>query len=55
MELTKKQYQEFMFNEENYKNCENCPENHGFIEGSGRIAGPCGQQICWVECHCNKD
>jgi hypothetical protein len=54
MELTKKQkeYQKFMFNKDNIFNCDACPENRGFKEGNSRIAGPCGQQNCWVECHC---
>lgn len=29
--------------------CINCPYNIGQKEGAARIAGPCGQQNCWLE------
>ena len=36
--------------DERPENCNVCPQNRGFKEGSGRIAGPCGQQNCWYGC-----
>lgn len=42
-----KEYKKFMSNIENEYNCEECPENNGF---RGKL--PCGQQNCWVTCHC---
>ena len=29
--------------------CGFCPYNSGHEQGASRIAGPCGQQNCWVE------
>lgn len=52
-EETVRKVQEFLYNEDNIKNCSECPMNFGMEEGSSRIAGPCGQQNCWVEIHCN--
>ena len=43
-------YKEFMYNEENIHNCVGCPENHLMDGWQHRL--PCGQQNCWVECHC---
>lgn len=45
-----KAYKEFMFNPENSHNCENCPENREHSSWGGNL--PCGQQNCWVDCHC---
>lgn len=50
--FTRDEYRQFMFNKDNEYNCDVCPENRGFEEGASRIAGPCGQQNCWVTCHC---
>ena len=44
-----KEYKEFMYNEDNICNCEDCPENN---EMRGKY--PCGQQSCWVACHCQN-
>lgn len=44
-----KDYFEFMENPDNSHKCDKCPENSGF-EGQ---CLPCGQQNCWVDCHCN--
>ena len=44
-----KNYKEFMYNPENSHNCKNCPENQDFNRGL-----PCGQQNCWVDCHCER-
>lgn len=50
--MENRKYISFMYDENNYKNCEECPENWGCEEGSSRIAGPCGQQEYWVAVHC---
>lgn len=42
-----KEYKKFMNNIENQYNCEKCPENIDFNKSL-----PCGQQNCWVTCHC---
>ena len=39
----------FLYNPDNEDNCEECPENIGM---DGRR--PCGQQNCWVDCHCRR-
>lgn len=54
-EKERREYVEFMYNAENEYACDRCPENRGFEEGSSRIAGPCGQQNCWVTCHCQHE
>ena len=48
-----KQYRRFMYNEHNYKQCAECPEN---IEAysSFEYLLPCNQYNCWVACHCNS-
>lgn len=46
-----KEYIKFMYNPDNAYNCENCPENRNFKNYRGM---PCGQQNCWVDCHCNS-
>lgn len=52
----KNQYLDFMYNENNYMKCESCPENHGYSVGCGTgSVSPCGQQHCWVECHCKEN
>ena len=43
-------YIEFMYNPANSRNCANCPENRSFDSWGGNL--PCGQQNCWVDCHC---
>lgn len=41
-------YIRFMCNPDNLYNCKECPERE-----SGNGSGlPCGQQKCWVDCHC---
>lgn len=42
-------YIEFMYDYKNEYNCENCPENRGDFPHDKL---PCGQQNCWVTCHC---
>ena len=33
-------------------NCDECPENKDFDDWEGKY--PCGQQNCWVTCHCRE-
>ena len=40
-------YIKWMCNPKNELNCSECPENNG---EKGKL--PCGQQNCWVTCHC---
>ena len=49
--MTEKEYVQFMSDPHNEYNCESCPENQGFDSWPGCIL-PCGQQNCWVTCHC---
>lgn len=44
-----KKYREFMCNIENEFNCSQCPENRDSNKNL-----PCGQQNCWVSCHCKE-
>lgn len=46
-------YIKFMCNPENSHNCFDCPENQNFDSWEGKL--PCGQQNCWVDCHCNRE
>lgn len=48
-------YCAFMYNPENVDCCGVCPENNGQDGGAGRVAGPCGQQHCWVSIHCQSE
>jgi hypothetical protein len=50
-EQERQDYIEFMCNEENEYNCDECPEN----KGCANCFNPCGQQNCWVTCHCKSD
>ena len=43
-------YIDFMLDRKNIGNCLHCPENEGKFPHADR---PCGQQNCWVTCHCN--
>ena len=44
-------YQDFMFNPANEYNCDVCPERGVNRNDCGL---PCGQQNCWVSCHCGR-
>lgn len=53
MAMTEKQireYVDFMYNKDNIRNCECCPENRNFDDWQDRY--PCGQWRCWVYIHC---
>lgn len=52
MKKKEKKYVEFMYNPENEYNCDECPENKDFDDWEGKY--PCGQQNCWVTCHCRE-
>lgn len=45
-----REYKEFMYNKDNEYNCIECPENVNSDDWEGKL--PCGQQNCWVTCHC---
>ena len=47
------EYIDFMCDPKNAYNCDKCPENSGFDGWGGKL--PCGQQNCWVDCHCRND
>lgn len=47
-------YINFMYNRDNAYRCSNCPENAGFEDSPCNRCYPCGQQNCWVICHCNS-
>ena len=44
-------YTEFMYNPSNEYNCSECPENLDLYD----CGNPCGQQNCWVTCHCKEN
>lgn len=46
----REKYFDFMYDWKNVGNCSHCPENRGHFPHADR---PCGQQNCWVTCHCN--
>lgn len=48
----KEKYLDFMYNKDNRMKCNSCPENRG-IHNVDSIGG-CGQQNCWVTCHCRQ-
>jgi len=50
--MDKKEYIKFMCNPSNEHRCENCPENRGWFP---QAELPCGQQTCWVTCHCREE
>ena len=52
-EMSKEEYRDFMYNPENVRNCEQCPENQGCDDFQYRL--PCGQWHCWVELHCGGE
>ena len=45
-----KGYTDFMYDPDNIRKCDNCPENNGFDDWQDRL--PCGQYHCWVSVHC---
>lgn len=45
----REEYCDFMFNENNIMNCNECPENQDFDSWENKL--PCGHQNCWVYCH----
>ena len=53
--MTKEEYINFMCNSENEFKCAGCPENQGLDKNRADRVYPCGQQNCWVTCHCNRE
>lgn len=51
-EEDRKKYVKFMYDSKNEYNCDECPENKNFDDWEGKH--PCGQQNCWVTCHCRE-
>lgn len=49
-----KAYRDFMYNPENNRNCENCPEDNGESAWPGNRLH-CGQFTCWVDAHCKGE
>lgn len=52
-EITYDEKKQFMFDERNVLNCENCPYNIGAKDYSPDRKHPCGQQNCWVAVACH--
>lgn len=46
------EYRKFMCNMNNEYNCSECPENKELDNHNDKLS--CGQQNCWVTCHCNS-
>lgn len=46
-------YKAFMYDPKNIMNCVDCPENI-LLSDKYRDGLPCGQQHCWVSCHCGE-
>ena len=49
-------YADWMYNPQNEYKCASCPHgNDGMDKNrSDYVVGPCGQQYCWVTCHCYR-
>lgn len=54
MTMTREEYIAWMYDKGNSHQCEGCPENKGCENYSPDYKLPCGQQNCWVDCHCGK-
>lgn len=52
MKMKLEEYIEWMYDNSNEFNCSECPENQD-MEGE-QHRHPCGQQNCWVSCHCKN-
>lgn len=48
-------YAAWMYDERNEFRCAECPHaNDGMDKNcADYVAGPCGDQYCWVTCHCH--
>lgn len=48
-------YAEWMCDERNEFDCAHCPHANDGMDKSRAdyVVGPCGQQHCWVTCHCH--
>ena len=45
-------YKTFMYDENNVRKCDGCPENKGMASDASGNRLPCGQYNCWVSVHC---
>lgn len=50
--MTNIEYCKWMYDIRNEYECDECPENNGYDDHEGKL--PCGQQNCWVTCHCRS-
>ena len=50
----REEYLTFMYNEDNIRACDRCPENCGAKHMTEAIL-PCGQYHCWVALHCKGE
>ena len=53
-EQYKKEYCKFMYDENNTGKCNECPHGDDKDHSKYPFNYPCGQQNCWVTCHCNS-
>ena len=49
---TESEIMDFLHDEDNILNCEECPYNRGFDDFQHRL--PCGQYHCWIDLHCTE-
>ena len=49
-------YVEWMYDERNEFRCAECPHGNDRMDQNRAdyVVGPCGQQHCWVTCHCRQ-
>lgn len=53
-EQERREYIHFMCDPANSHNCAECPDNLHEAQWPESTL-PCGQQNCWVDCHCRKE
>lgn len=46
------EYVKWMYNKNNRLKCSECPRNDDLDRNRADRVYPCGQQNCWVDCHC---
>lgn len=54
-EQERRAYINFMYDPRNAFRCAGCPENRDDPGSAVEHRLPCGQQNCWVICHCRHD
>lgn len=45
--MPRSEYEAYMFNRDNIRKCENCPQNRGMASVQNNYR-QCGQQNCWI-------